>query len=342
MQALNRTMTPGVKARSRRPDADVLRITGFAEKFLSADNAALVYVANARLSLDRASVEQRLCDLVVGSGKSVAVSDVATDRRFQQFQRIGGTVTGFLGVPIHDAEGAAIGALYVTTEAPRIWSRKDRELLGFLSTELDVILQLREALKTKARVAAEQSLIAREYHHRIRNAYSVSSALIVLTGAQSSTVQSLIETASAQLAVLADAHTAIGFKNEAAYLSTLLDGALKPYAFSGAAISIKGPTVEIAQDKVVSLALIVNELATNSIKHGALGRGGRIDLSWAVRAGVVTLRWQETMRETLSTQPERAGSFGGTMVDLSVAQLGAKIERSWNAAGLDVQVRFPL
>lgn len=342
MHALHSTPIRRTKRSRTKRDSDIARITAFAQRSLSADDAAVIFVASAGSTRQRPSIEQRLCDRVVETGATVVVADVAIDPSLATVGMMGADVAGYLGVPVQEADGNVIGALCVTTRAPRIWSRKDRECLEFLGSELDSLIKMRAALKAEVRRADQQALIAREYHHRVRNAFSISSAVVVLSGAKAPSVQSLVETTSAQLAALADAHAALGFEEESTDLGALVDGVLRPYSFSDVAIGTHGPKVEVSQDQLVSLGLILNELATNSTKHGALRLGGLVNLRWSVVGGQVVMRWTERSPVQRSTPLHRSGSFGGTMIDLSISQLKATLDRRWLDNGLQVVLRFPV
>lgn len=322
--------------KSLRGDADLNRIMAFARKSLRADQAAVINIESTNEKDRYSKVERRLAKLVVEGDTVIAVPDLI----FEQ-DALKGPVCGFLGVPIHDTQGKPIAALCVMTRNTRIWSRSDRETLRFLGGELEEITRMREAVQAETRRAAQHRLVAREYHHRIRNAFSVSSAVIVLTGARCPSVKTLVETTSGQLAALADAHTAIGFNEKAADLSILVKGALQPYTFADAAVEVDGPPIEIDEEKVISVSLILNELATNSTKHGAFRLGGSLRVAWTIQDGQVSLCWSERSAYVNSVQTKRVGSFGDAMTDLSVTHLRAKMEKNWLSDGVEVSLTFP-
>jgi len=293
-------------------DADLDRITDFAQKSLRVDEAAVISTGNADQQFQRSAVEQRLAALVIEGNTVIAVPDVI----FHQ-DATTGAVCGFLGVPIHDSNGNPVSALCVMTHETRIWSRRDREMLQFLGGELEEITRMRETVEVETRRAAQHRLVAREY-------------------------QSLVEKTSGQLAALADAHSSIGFDDEAADLSKLVNGALQPYTFSEASVEANGSAIEIAEENVISVSLILNELATNSTKYGAFRFGGSLRVNWAIEDGQLTLRWSERSVQPRTTCTNRIGSFGGTMMDLSVTQLKAKLDRIWLRDGLEVKLTFPV
>ena len=324
------------KAKPHRGDADLNRIIAFARKTLRADAATVINFDTPKGEGAYSEVEERLAKLVLEGDTVIAVPDLL----FEQ-HALNGPVCGFLGAPIHDTAGKPVAALCVMTHNTRIWSRSDRETLLFLGAEIEEITRMREAVKAETRRAAQYRLVAREYHHRIRNAFSVSSAVVVLTGARCPSVKSLVETTSDQLAALAEAHTAIGFNEKAADLAVLVKGVLQPYNFTDAAVELDGPPIEIDEERVISVSLILNELATNSTKHGAFRLGGALRVSWTIEDGQVSLYWNERSAYANTARTKRVGSFGDAMTDLSVAQLRAKMKKTWLDDGLEVSLTFP-
>ena len=91
--------------------------------------------------------------------------------------------------------------------------------------------------------------------------------------------------------------------------------------------------------------MVLHELSTNAVKHGALGaHGGRLSISWdPVRdeAGQrITLDWTESGMK-LAGPPERRG-FGVSLIETSVQhELGGRAVMDYNPAGLAVRIEFP-
>jgi two-component sensor histidine kinase len=84
-----------------------------------------------------------------------------------------------------------------------------------------------------------------------------------------------------------------------------------------------------------TLAMVIHELATNSVKHGALSAAaGTLDLSGRTEENEVHLIWAETGGPPVMQEPEMAG-FGSRMIQRSVAaQLGGSLSYDWQASGL--------
>ena len=58
---------------------------------------------------------------------------------------------------------------------------------------------------------------------------------------------------------------------------------------------IQGPDLDLPESVFTGIALVLHELATNALKHGALStEAGRVTLTWAVEDGLLRIEWRET------------------------------------------------
>ena len=110
-----------------------------------------------------------------------------------------------------------------------------------------------------------------------------------------------------------------------------------------ARISLSGPDVFIPAQMSGSLALILNELATNAVAHGALGRGGNIVLKWTrvaeSGAARLLLEWHEADCNPVSTPVPEPGV--GTMLLRNLISSGGDTpELSFRPDGFSYRVAF--
>jgi two-component sensor histidine kinase len=90
-----------------------------------------------------------------------------------------------------------------------------------------------------------------------------------------------------------------------------------------------------------TLAMMVHELATNSVKFGALScPEGFLDVTTTADEKSIHLTWAETGGPTIKGPPTMSG-FGSRLVSRSVAsQLGGELAYDWQESGLVVTVRM--
>ena len=97
----------------------------------------------------------------------------------------------------------------------------------------------------------------------------------------------------------------------------------------------------IGEHSATALALIIHELATNSMKYGALSHAaGTVTLSGLDQDKDVEITWQDHVRPSAVAAPQTAG-FGSSLVKSSVEdQFGGTINTDWAATGITVKLRL--
>lgn len=240
-------------------------------------------------------------------------------------------------------------------------------VLGYLSDyhrKLDVERYLRKETESELRRALrDREALFREVHHRVKNNLNLIKSIIGLQARRSSD-QAFKDAA----AMLTGRIMSISFVHERLYRTSELSAvAVDEYlkdlvnavvmAAGGSAIS---PTVtfdlsrrDASMDVAVPLGLIVNELLTNSIKHGRPRRGQA--LSMEIRLGADGDELELTVRDDGIGLPgidegqrlgiEDAatrfpGSLGLTLLDLMTSQLGGKASFSRSGGWTEFSLAF--
>jgi two-component sensor histidine kinase len=207
-------------------------------------------------------------------------------------------------------------------------------------------------LDVTGRKQAEEGseLLAGEMSHRVKNLLSIAAGLTELTGRSASSVLQMTGKLTERLTALGRAHDVVrplpGEQGKAALLGDLLSVLLAPYdetgAFSGR-IRVAVPRMGIGERSASTLAMVIHELATNSVKYGALSSAeGFLDLSSRTAADTVCFVWAETGGPAIVGHPELTG-FGSRLIARTVAsQLGGKLTYDWQETGLVVTIAIPL
>jgi two-component system CheB/CheR fusion protein len=90
-----------------------------------------------------------------------------------------------------------------------------------------------------------------------------------------------------------------------------------------------------------SLALLLHEFATNSVKYGALANPeGQVTITWALIRDSVEMMWIERTIGLSTEQP--TPGFGSFLVEATVRSLGAEFNRSWNSEGVTITLQIPV
>ena len=199
-------------------------------------------------------------------------------------------------------------------------------------------------LDVTGRKQAEEGheLLAGEMSHRVKNLLTIAAGLTEITSRTTTSTQDMARELIQRLTALGRAHDLVRplpeRQGSAALLGDLLSVLLAPYddlgAFSGR-IRVAVERMGIGEAAATSLAMIVHELATNSLKYGSLSSDeGTLDVSTQVEGGEFKLMWIERGGPPVKAPPEAEG-FGSKLVRRSVSrQLGGSISYDWSPEGL--------
>lgn len=263
----------------------------------------------------------------------------------------------------HQSHRQEVHDYAATASAPRAMGQK-REVVGrrgdgsefpveatLCRRVIDGRLILTVAVRdvTERRLLEEhRRLLNAELQHRMKNLMAVISSVVSMTARASGSVIAFRDAIQDRLLAVARSNDLLLAENaNSADLRTLLNAELAAYFDRGRGnVVLKGPPVSVPARLVVALSLIAHELATNSAKHGALGREGRqVTISWSVTDDTgkqrLFLSWRET-GGTAITSPTVQG-FGTELIEQGLCKaIRGKVQVEYRADGLDWQLELPL
>jgi two-component sensor histidine kinase len=200
----------------------------------------------------------------------------------------------------------------------------------------------------RKRAEEGHELLAGEMSHRVKNLLAIASGLTSITSRSAETTQEMAEQLTGRLSALGRAHDLVrpikGSDGHATLLGDLLTVLLAPYeddrAFADR-LRVAVPRMGIGEHSSTALALVIHELATNSLKYGALSdKSGTLDLSCVLEADDVVLIWTEHGGPPV-TAPSKPG-FGSALLNSSVErQLRGSITYDWRTEGVIITLRMP-
>lgn len=204
-------------------------------------------------------------------------------------------------------------------------------------------------LDVTGRKQAEEAheLLAGEMSHRVKNLIAIAGALTSMSSRAPGTKEEMASELTSRLTALGRAHDLVrpvpGQTENAALLADLLSILLAPYddlgAFSGR-VRVTAPRMGVGEGAATDLALVLHELATNSLKYGALSCGsGLLDVACTVADDELVMVWTERGGPAV-TPPNDALGFGSRLLDRIVTRkLRGSIDYQWNPEGLIATVR---
>ncbi len=186
-----------------------------------------------------------------------------------------------------------------------------------------------------------QKLLAREVDHRAKNVLAIVQAVIRL--ARDPEAAPFADRIEGRVQALARAHELLARDRwQGTELGELLHDELAPYR-DGARLVTDGRAVRVDAAAVQPLSMALHELATNAVKHGALGRPeGSLSVRWQQKDpdGRLELLWEERAAPTQTPDAQNRGA-GLHILRGSVEQLGGTVSLDWRAGGLCCRIELP-
>lgn len=208
-------------------------------------------------------------------------------------------------------------------------------LAGMLTISRDVTahIRLRESEQT----------LGLEMRHRLRNAYTVASAIVMQSARGNSATQAFAESVCARLADVALSQTRLLDAGEKNWLVVeLIRTLVEAHGEGAAGIRYAGNADSTVDGHgAMLIALVIGELTNNSLKHGVLRRGRSVALSWTADGPALCLHWREPLGPGYGSplEPRDTGSGYSMMQRMARAQR-AQFEHSVVDGELSVTLRL--
>lgn len=217
-----------------------------------------------------------------------------------------------------------------------------------LATQRDELLAQSEALKEAAQ---HKDILLQEINHRIKNLFTLATALISLSSRRAKSVAELEDNLRSRMQALAKAHELIlpdlsrdrDVGRTATTVRALLQALVAPHDHTvDSRIVITGSDAPLSGTALTSLALLLHELTTNAAKHGALSMpNGKLHVDISAVGDELHLSWDERGSPGVNGTSDREG-FGTTLEKAALRGLNGTIHRDWQGHGLRLSLTVAL
>ncbi|HEY3637171.1 MAG TPA: HWE histidine kinase domain-containing protein [Rhizomicrobium sp.] len=231
---------------------------------------------------------------------------------------------------------------------PRFWDVQVSPIFGsdgkpshFLSISRDITDESK-ALQVLRENTERQQFLTQELTHRVKNTLTTVIALANQTfrgevhREARAVYISRIKTLSDAYNVLTESSWSHGL------VGHIVESALAPYRAGEDRFSIRGPDYAVKPNQALTLALALNELATNSMKYGSLSvPDGRVDIVWSADTECVfQFEWREAGGPPV-TAPTQSG-FGSRVIKSLLAEdFRGHVEHLFEPGGVICVLRVP-
>lgn len=255
-------------------------------------------------------------------------------------------------VPLHIGSQEPTGTLWIVSDKDGHFNREHARVITELASFVALALQMVRTEQQLKKALDEQSVLAREMTHRIKNLFTITDGMIRFSAKNATNVTEMSELLSGRLHALANAHalvrhefSEVGTVAPTSDLNELIQRVASPHEHvgreSGGRFTIDGPPIRCGERATNAFALLFHELATNAAKYGSLTmEHGHVNINWHCENETLVFEWIERCGPPVD-EPTRVGGFGGELMRRMVAQLGGAISYDWQRAGLAATITFP-
>ncbi|MDP8227082.1 MAG: PAS domain S-box protein [Candidatus Celaenobacter polaris] len=225
-----------------------------------------------------------LTALVIKTGKPLFANRQLQDKLTKQgkIDIIGTPSLIWMGVPLK-IENKVIGVIVVQSyDDPHLYSEKDIEILTFISEEISLAIEHKQAEERIRRDLKEKELLLREIHHRVKNNLQVISSLLQLQENEITTKEDALKGFAAsqdRILAMAKAYELLlqsEYMSEVSmgkYIESLAEQLKYNYdVHHKVKISYSLEELTISIEILDRLGLVLNEIITNAIKYAFEGR----------------------------------------------------------------------
>ncbi|MFA6154192.1 PAS domain-containing protein [Mesorhizobium sp.] len=234
--------------------------------------------------------------------------------------------------------------------------RPDNGALRWLSRHVDFVhdetgkpikmFGVMQDVTDRREAQARQELLTHELEHRIKNILAMVAAIASQT-LRNTDIVTASATFNERLRALANAHDILNKTRwTSASIREVVDNTIA--SFPAEQIFISGPALPINPKMALTLALAVNELATNALKYGALSvPEGKVSIEWSVQPSAeadgqprLVWRWREQGGPPV-TPPSRRG-FGRFLIERVLGtDFGGSVRIDYNSDGVECELNAP-
>lgn len=251
-------------------------------------------------------------------------------------------VPELLLVPLRAGQ-AQIGTLWIVADRQGHFHQGHAQAMTELANFVSVALRIEDRLAKQRQALEEQEILAREMGHRVKNMFALTESLMRRSARTAASKEELTDIFSSRLHALADAHALVsrnlrevGRPPRASTLEELIHAVVAPH--NGLSqLRVSGSKIPCGAHTTNGVALIIHELATNAVKHGALRTAdGHVDVTWRIVGDRTIVVWREGSPTMIDPRTGDAG-FGMKLLERTIrAQFDGTVAYAWLDCGLRV------
>jgi two-component sensor histidine kinase len=250
-----------------------------------------------------------------------------------------------LVVPLPEASGHT--AVVFFWHRGRTADGRQRRRLELLARALGLATRMWRREEKQAQQLRDERHAAAELQHRLRNSLALMRSIVRRSNETAESAEQFALHLDARIGALARTQGLLSAAGaDGVELEDLVRTELIACAVPEERCSLQGPSVRLHAKAAQSLGLAVHELATNSLKFGALAApSGMLAVRWAMTGAPsprLQMSWIESGVTIVSAAPRRRG-FGQELIECTLPyELDAHTQLTFDPGGVRCTIDMPL
>jgi len=354
------------------PEATLKRLTETDSKTLDVDRVSVwffngdksflecsdMYLSNEGHPRIELKIETKSCRKYLETlrrSHNLTAMDAQTDPKTSEFSDYlkSHSIISLMDVPIW-LHGEMVGILCnEQTRKMKEWTFEEQDFAASISYMISLSLEAHERERAQRQIIdslEEKEVLLREIHHRVKNNMQIISSLLNL---QSSTIKNkemkdIFRESQNRIKSMSMIHEQLYQSKDIAkidlgiYVTNLIKSLFQIYSGPSRQIewAVESDKIEMDIETALPCGLILNELVSNSLKHGFNGSEGKIWVKIIRNNDIIEIEvGDDGSGLPEDVQLETTSTLGLKLVDILVKQLDGKIDAD-TSEGTCFTIRF--
>ncbi|WP_299957434.1 HWE histidine kinase domain-containing protein [uncultured Roseobacter sp.] len=232
-------------------------------------------------------------------------------------------------------------SVYIENVAGRskTWSADDQYFIGHVRT----LLHASERQTLMNTMNRQQSLMIDELNHRVRNILALVRSVSRQSRRRYTSIDGYADAIESRIRALAASHELNAQSlTSSVSIKSLIKKEFEPFTkVAESRLHLEGPDRNLLAETAPIFSLVMHELATNTVKYGALSvEEGEVRITLERLPDAMQVTWQEHGGPTVNTSA--ANGFGRAMIEHAVPhELGGSAQLIFEPAGVKAVFLLP-
>lgn len=209
--------------------------------------------------------------------------------------------------------------------------------------QVAAVLSSSRDITVRKQQGEQLSIMALEMRHRLRNAYAISAALVRMLGRDDPHTREFSAMMADRYMQLSEVQSDL-LEIGAVRLDAVIERILSAFGVSSSIEADRIPPVDLDEKQARAIVVVLGEMATNSLKYGALSGRGSMAIAASLKGDELQLEWRESLNEASAghTTTSRGGGSGRVLKERMLATVNGTLQVDISADAYVARITMPL